>query len=416
MATPWRNWLLLCLVPLPALAENDFEPDPAFGSGGRTSIGSLGPVRDDATGVVASAGEYRLTGVTNSGGATVSSARLDAAGQPVLSFGTQGFLITGASGTAMLGTGIVDSQGRSLVATFNPAGVARFLPTGGLDVTFAGDGTWNPTDQSAVYDLALGPGDSVWVSKSLDIYANAELLQLSSSGVPTGYVSPDAGALGFIPFGYARLHREADGSFWWAARGTGDPFAQVIMRFTAAGALDPSYSGDGIARATVDCIAGDIARRYQSLAVLPGGMAIVRGDHAAGSYAVAVFPDGTAGAARCEDADGTIATTLEITARDASRFVAAGTHCRDDGACGALLRQFVVQPDGTISDDPPADVDAATQFFPTSDASTPSAAGGDVMLDAGRPVLVGSANKTATDSDFFAIRLVATTIFADGFE
>ncbi len=416
MTVPRRALFLACVVAAPAAAENDYVPDPGFGTDGRTLVGSLGPVPDSATGIARDGNQYRLVGTTVSGSTSVSWARLDANGQAVLAFGNEGFFITGANAEAVIGTSLVDAQGRTLVATSNPAGVARFLATGNLDATFAGDGIWNPPDASVVYDIALGPADTLWVSKSSDIFANAEILQLSSDGVPTAYTTPDSGTFGFIPFGYGRFHPQPDGGFWWTVRAAAGTFDQVIARFTSAGTLDTGFSSDGFTRVSVPCLQGQLGRRYQSFTILPGGIAIVRGDYDAGSYLVAIYPDGTAGPARCEDTNGTIATTHEIAPRDATRFVAASFHCRADMACGALLRQYVVLPNGTIADDPLPDIDSATQVFATNDGSKPYALGNDVVVADGLPVLVGSANTSSTDAEFFAIRYYVARVFGDGFE
>lgn len=417
--TSCARWCIAiaCVASATANAVNDLAPDPAFGTAGRTLIGSLGPVPDQATSVSTAGTGYLIGGYTVSGTPAVSGALLDGNGQPVTLFGTNGFRITGANGAPVPGAAFIDSQLRAVVAVNNPVAVARFLPNGDLDSSFAGDGTWNPADQSVVFDVALGPGDSVWVSKSLNNFANAELWQLSSSGVPTAYVFPGTTVLDFIPFGYARIHREPDGSFWWTARGLNQTgFDQVIFRFLASGAIDTNYSGDGFARLPVSCSAVELGRRYQSLAVLAGGMAVVRGDYAGGSYLVAGFPDGTAGPARCEDANGVIATTDEIAPRDNRRFVAAAFNCRGDGACGALLRQFVVGPQGIIVDDPPADLDAATQFVTTTDGTTPDAEGTDVIFAQGKAVMAGYARRSASNSDYFVLRYVSPILFDDGFE
>lgn len=405
------------LAAAPAAAINDFAPDPGFGTAGRALIGSLGPVPDQASALMPAGTGYLIGGYTVSGSTSVSGALLDANGQPVTLFGTNGFRITGAIGAPLPGAAFIDSQSRAVVALGNPPAVARFLPNGDLDGSFAGDGTWNPADQSVIFDVAPGPGGSVWVSKSLDIYANAQLQQLSPTGVPTAYVFPGTTVLSFTPFGYARIQRESDGSFWWTTRGlNGTAFDQVIFRFLASGELDTSYSGDGFAQVPVTCGGIELGRRYQSLAVLTGGMAVVRGDYASGSYLVAAFPDGTAGPARCEDANGVIASTDEIAPRDNRRFVGASFHCRGDGACGALLRQFVVGPGGALTDDPPQDLDAFTQFVATSDSSTPDAEGTDVLYTQGKAVMAGYARRSANDSDYFVVRYVAQIVFDDGFE
>ena len=401
---------------------NDFVPDSTFSADGAQLVSSPGNASDGALTLVRATNYYWMAGSTIAGNQTVSQAQLLADfGVPVV-FGTNGHLVTGLAGGAYPSS-FLDSQGRLVTVVVQPFGVARFLASGALDTSFSGDGTWYPDGGELVHDVALGPNDSVWVTLRLPQFVNAVLMQLQSNGTPSSYVAHGAlgnpNRLGFTAFGYSRLHRNADGSFWWTPHGTSaEGLRQYVVRFTPTGEVDTSYAGDGIAVLPYGCGLTGFNTGYTSMTVLPGNTVVVRSDNpgAPGAWMVAARPDGTPGPARCEPESGVLTSTYELAGRDATRFFGAGDLC-DGDRCAAVLRRFLVQPDGSIVDDPAFDQSSATRSFATTDGSRQSAFAFDVIVDQGKPVLVGVVRRSATDNDMLVLRFGGNNfVFDNGFE
>ena len=191
-------------------------------------------------------------------------------------FGTGGsvqFVVPAAASAREAGFGdvAVDAAGRVIaVGRDSTAGsgtaeglIVRFLPNGQLDTSFGGTGwvvqpavdTWNEIVLSADGTAWLRGSDAAG-SVVARVGADGALIpsfgtnglvhvpQISTS--TTGYKKTVASALAVLPNGRVLL---AGSASWRQGAGTDfDIFESWMMRFTAAGALDPSFDGDGLAR------------------------------------------------------------------------------------------------------------------------------------------------------------------------
>ena len=402
---------------------NDGVPDPTFSADGAQIVAGP-PGTDGALAVAVAPNFYWMAGVSNNGsGPFMAQAQLlRDTGVPVV-FGTDGHLVTNLRGRGYPSS-YVDSQGRLVVVLPDtPSAVARFLPSGALDTSFSGDGLWFPPSGERVRDVAPGQNGTVWVSQQHADFVNAELLQLLANGTPSSFqplggVDEGVTRLGFTATGYGRLHVAADFSVWWSVQGPNNGLRHYFVRLTPSGVKDTTYSGDGVAELPAGCGIADLGTGYASFAVLPGNTAVARVNNpgGAGVYAVAALPDGTPGPIRCDAETGPLATTYEIAARDSARFFGAGEICTPQ-TCSAALRRFLVQPNGAIVDDPAFDVNATLASFPTLDGTTPSSFALDLLVDQGKPVLVGSVRRTGTDSGMLVLRYGGNNfVFDNGFE
>lgn len=232
--------------------------DPSYGGGDGIFKQNLNPGGYDRLNDVTIDASGRAVAAGTAGGANqnVVLARLTAGGAIDSSFnGGTGFTLFNVNSVSSedSGEGVgVDSQGRILVAGFTSIAVgqtnfftARFTSAGALDSTFSSD---IPTPGREITLMASEAG-----SDKDDLATNLAVL-------------PDDRVL---VAGFAEI------------TGHVDDFA--LLRLTAAGAVDTSFSGDG--KAYADLGADDAAA---SLVVDPAGRAVLAGTSDAGTDAFAV--------------------------------------------------------------------------------------------------------------------------------
>ncbi len=196
--------------------------DPTFGTGGVADLSSLVPngmgVAMDASGRLVIGGMAPQTGGTRS---DVVVARLLADGSPDFTFGSGGRVLVefGSPGVHDSFADLaVDSQGRIVVGGTNDANynypsngfglaafaVARLTDSGALDTAFAGDGIW----------------------------------------METPVTNPDHNMGALILLADDRILVGGNEAFLYTP---GQPVNSLVARLTTAGALDPTFSGDGYA-------------------------------------------------------------------------------------------------------------------------------------------------------------------------
>ncbi|KAA1424334.1 hypothetical protein [Nocardioides antri] len=222
----------------------------------------------------------------------VPSAAAAAAGDLDPGFSGDGVHVDPADG--VIGPSVeVQEDGKIVVAGFGPAGgvVQRFLPSGAPDLSFGGDG-------EVVADF--GAPTEIW---GMAVQADGRIVIAGTSAVPADADDSDlaiarytaSGALDttFRGDGIARLdlgfrdgaHAVAatpDGKILVAGRSqVGGGFDFLVARFTATGALDGAFSGDG--RVTVGF--GGVADEAMDVEVQADGKVVVAGRTDAGGTA-----------------------------------------------------------------------------------------------------------------------------------
>jgi uncharacterized delta-60 repeat protein len=411
--------------------EDEAVGDPTFGSAGKVIFDTGSMVADGGSIVIRDNMEYVVVGVSQvapePASPVLTISRISTSGTPSASFGTGGHVVTSVGGIA-LSSAYLDLQGRLVVAVRGldgPDRIARFTAAGALDPGFDGDGWWKSPGDEVIWDIAYADGDGVWVSKQKATgMPEAELIRLTSTGAVDA-TFPSFGSAQLAPYAptlWAALTRDALGRLWWASTTitTSQISGQLVVRLTAAGALDTSYSGDGIAALSSPRCSNTLYAREQMI-VTANGTAVVLHDerYGGGSMASArsVAPDGTGGPLRCDQFDGSLLTNEGYAVRDNASFFAASTFCTGAAACGPTLRRYLVQGNGAIVDDPAFDVASATRIFATGSAAAPVGTASGVIDDQGKPVIVGYAQRTATGNDIALARYGGTgLVFRDGFE
>jgi len=431
------------VLAFPALAQvpyaNDGLLDPTFAAGGKLSIPfDLGGDRADFGWQIAAdgSGGYWIIAEVETAASppgvgptvtTVALVRVAANGSLITTFGNGGKLETGLNGRAE--AAYQDSAGRLLVAinAFDAGGihrVARFTSTGSLDTSFAGDGHWDSDAGERIGDIAPAAGGGVWVSKKAKaVFTNAELVRLTVAGsatvVLTDRAFPDTTFAGDAPLQVDEL-----GRLWWApVAAVPGGLLQALVRLTPSGAPDVTYSGDGLAQLQSLEGCGSRAPYNAHLAILPGGTAVIHNDFFDGtdfeaSMAVGL-PSGAPGPLRCS---GNIDFDTDLVARDANTVLAATNNC-ESGLCTLKLQRYRIAADGTILEDPTFDRESTAAIFPATSGTTPRSEGAQMILDNGKPVIVGHHIRTGsvsphqTNWDIAVARYGGTAaIFYDGFE
>lgn len=160
--------------------------DPTFGTGGSVRLALHGPVDGAAALHVAADGRILLAASQARGGRRIALARLDTRGAPDARFGSDGLVLAGLEGHAVLARALaVDRAGRAVVAG-SVAGedgddllLARFRPDGRLDDAFGRVG-FVRTDLAGSADgahaLALQPDGRIVVAGGTGGVSNVDLL------------------------------------------------------------------------------------------------------------------------------------------------------------------------------------------------------------------------------------------------
>ncbi len=164
--------------------------------------------------------------------------------------------------------------------------VAALLPhpasaTGGLDPTFAGDGIVAGPVRSAAKDVALQADGKIVVAGWLagpDRPSGLMVARLNSDGSLDPTFSNDGVVYTLIGEGTlgSAVAVQSDGKIvaaGYATTGRGDVF--VVVRYTTHGALDTSFSQDGIRTASIGQEPYDIA---EDMTIQPNGKIVVVGE------------------------------------------------------------------------------------------------------------------------------------------
>ncbi len=257
--------------------------DPSFGSDGQVTVTN---------------GQYRLVGLDvalqKDGHVVVAGsvspeddffvARLTPSGQLDASFGHQGMVFTDfeggddrANAVVIQADGKIVAAGVARIGGDDDFGVARYLPDGSLDASFAGDGKGSVGfgENDTAFDMALQPDGKLLLVGKRDGSLNADFAIARMN--PDG--SPDAsfgGGNGQVAVGFGDIVESAravalqpDGKIVVA----GDGISQIhLARFLADGLLDRSFDGDG--KRTIDASDSNVA----DLAVQPDGRIVLVGD------------------------------------------------------------------------------------------------------------------------------------------
>jgi len=248
-----------------AMVRRDGSLDPAFGDGGTvvTDVTSgsdqVLDLRRLPNGSILAAG---------TAGGQFAVARYDATGALDQTFGTGGTVVTtdGFPGTAYTvrlqpdgkllaaGVGVADAQ------STKPMLVTRFAADGSLDQTFGSDGrvtTHTPDGEEVrAYALLVDPEGRILAGGTSDWadYSDNVLVRYLADGTP----DPSFGTGGQVVSGrdmYAELQALAlqpDGRIVGAGQtsrsgGPGKESTIAVTRYTAVGAVDTTFSGDGVA-------------------------------------------------------------------------------------------------------------------------------------------------------------------------
>ena len=261
-----RRVLLLALVALAAPATagaRPADPDRSFGSGGTTTLASLGP--DVLARGVAIQADGKVVAAVDSGGG-LSVVRLTRRGRLDRGFGVRGRVkvaLAGASAAAARDIAVF-RDGRILVAGFadtsalgdRRAVVARLLPGGDLDPSFGADGVAvvGPLG-SDVEAMALGPDGEVVLAGSVPNGPGSavQVMRLLPDGTPDPGFGGGDGAVDSAGAGLEGRARDAivlaGGGVALAAgpaAGTRSLGTFFAVRLTPAGDFDPSFDADGI--------------------------------------------------------------------------------------------------------------------------------------------------------------------------
>jgi uncharacterized delta-60 repeat protein len=280
--------------------ENDFvvaryltngNPDPDFGSGGfvRTDFG----LHDAASSVAINSSGTIVVGGSQGLGApafnsTFALARYLTTGAPDTTFDGDGKVVT-IIGTDTSFANDVALQGGKVVAVgaSRDAGgdmvftTVRYTSAGIPDTTFDGDGIALKgfgTGPDTATSVLIDPAGKIVVAGSAVIGTGFDFaaVRYTTTGPPDTTFDLD----GFRTVNIAGndvahgLVRQADGALVLAgATGAGESTDFALVRLTSAGAIDPSWGGDG--RVTTDFL--DSSDSATSLALQPDGKIVAGG-------------------------------------------------------------------------------------------------------------------------------------------
>jgi uncharacterized delta-60 repeat protein len=223
--------------------ESDGDPDPTFNPAGtRPGVKALeGDAYDRAEEVVVQP-DGKIV-VAGRGRDDYAIARLEVDGDVD---GTT-FELDGPAGLVTVDTLALDGAGRILAA--ESSGVARFLGSGALDDTFAGDGTApTPKDTSQVFDVLIEPGGRIVIAGDAgDVDTRMFLGRLTAKGeLDTTFGSGGTAAPEFEGAEVsAAVARQADGKLLLVGTTAEAGVTMAVARYDAKGALDTSYGNGG---------------------------------------------------------------------------------------------------------------------------------------------------------------------------
>jgi uncharacterized delta-60 repeat protein len=233
-------------------------------------------------------------------------ARYTSSGALDQSFSNDGFETIGFPGEGTIARLVVQVDGR-IVAGGNSGdrlAMARYMPGGGLDQSFSGDGQLSGDAGSAVTGLALDGAGRIVTSNAAA--SSFSITRFTPAGEPDPEFSGDGAQQVKFPNGPSTSHdlvalADGDiavvGSARHTAKSDQDDFA--IAKLTPGGELERSFSGDG--RATTDFFCG-LVEEASAIAVQDGRLLV------SGScqfpYVGGRFEDGNSAFARYLDEPG----------------------------------------------------------------------------------------------------------------
>ena len=335
--------------------------DPTFSGDGKQTTDFGGSGTEGANGVaIQGDGKVVAVGSTYGPGGRFALARYDANGSLDPTFSGDGKQTTdfgaqyGAKAVAIQPDGKIVAVGRASGGGF---AIARYKPDGSLDPSFSGDGKQTAN---------VGSGEA----NAVAIQANGKIVVAGSGGQiglrsthfvlarlnPGGALDTSFSGDGIqdIDFGGPRLHEEARGvavqgdgkviAAGWA--GTRADFA--IARVNPNGSLDRSFSGDG--KQTTDFLSGN--DDFANGVALQGNGKIVAAGSTSGAdirWALARYnANGTLDTSFSGDGKqttdfGDAASAHAVTVQDDGKIVAAGTRSPTQAnCCDRRLRDFAL--------------------------------------------------------------------------
>ncbi len=208
----------------------------------------------------------------------------------LLRYNPNGSLDTSFDGDGIVNSGVIapttvaaQTDGKVLVAgtAGNNWAVLRFNTDGSPDTSFDGDGIFNApvgTGASAAREMIVKPdGKILTVGAALNPGAVTALVQLNPDGSLDNTFDGDGKVFTAVPSttGGLDVERQRDGKIVAFSGGTGDIFG--LSRYLPNGALDTTFSGDGIATEAV-------AAKPGAIALQPDGKIVASGNTMSGSF------------------------------------------------------------------------------------------------------------------------------------
>jgi uncharacterized delta-60 repeat protein len=416
-----RNPLKLRLETLESRIVPVGQLDPAFGVGG-VVVTDASPTHE-GDGIVRVAvldnGQILTIGTafgTSGSGFRPVFSRYDSDGSLDLTFGKDGFAYDSA-GFSDISDAALQADGKIVVVGQIPGpgtidfGVARYNPDGTRDLTFGRNGF-------AQADIDRGKRD---IPTSVAIQADGKIV-VGGISAPDGTSNFQAALARFNPNGtldtafanqgtlrtafstqtyaYSLALQDSDGSIYLGGSifrpGTGDDFA--LLRFDAAGKLDPSFGSDGLV--AIDLGSGDVARK---VLLQPDGNLVLAGEVGPNVGLARLLADGSlddsfgTGGIVVENVAGlglSVANVKDLKLQFDGKLVLVGTTNPGGGKEDFLILRY--QADG--SRDTAFGTDGATISDLFGSRDIPQAA---VMDGAGGILVVGSTivpDSTRTDS------------------
>ncbi|MDW8437161.1 MAG: T9SS type A sorting domain-containing protein [Chloroherpetonaceae bacterium] len=221
--------------------------DNSFNGNGIRIFNNPNPKTDDTPQSIAIAPDGKIAIAGNAGNYLIAISLLNANGTPVASFGNNGkSLIQITSSVAFSGAMAVQHDGRILLTT--PSRLRRFRTNGLVDSAFGSSGTRVIGDVIAPEKIiALNNGKILLVGTQNN---RAQLAMLNANGSNDNAFGSNGVAT--VIFGTNAVFRDAlflnDGKILALGTATINNVPQILLaRFNSNGALDSSFSGDGIA-------------------------------------------------------------------------------------------------------------------------------------------------------------------------
>jgi uncharacterized delta-60 repeat protein len=239
--------------------------DTGFGGTGVVQI----PAMQEATGVIADAGGgFYVTGKKSQPSRTAQLTHVLASGALDAAFGTGGTVAITYAGGEETGDAIAASPGGFAVVgltaysiAWGNLGVNRFTPAGALDTAFSADGkiTHSLGGKGGVADAVLADDLVLYVggmrqtgSPAADRFA---LTRVSAAGAAstttTSFPSSSEGAINALARNGPRLYAAG----YVRKTTAGVPYRMALAAYGLGGALDTTFSGDGMAEYA---LAGDV--------------------------------------------------------------------------------------------------------------------------------------------------------------